>query len=189
VVSILKKKSANPEKKTAAQTSSKTRFWSGLVVGIFLVLFLYTFLLYAYVTISGFRIVLDQKNVALLIKERVKAEVAKELPVLVSRIKYEIPREIEANLEDFNHISIRIGDGSIDLPPEAAGVFREEFRVLAEAAILDTLDTLELTPYVEDLGQAAYYLAEQTLNDEVIGKTYRFNAHPWLSVPITVIGE
>lgn len=164
-------------------------FWAGLTVGSSLALLFYTFILYAYVTGSGFRITVDQEKPAVLIKERVKAEVAKELPGLIGKIKAELPREIRANLEEnFRDISIKIGEsGSIDLPPEAADVFREEFRVLVEEAILDTLDRIELTPYVDVLGQAAYYLTVRTLQDEVIGRTYRFQAHRWLSVPITIV--
>lgn len=166
-------------------------FWAGLTLGGLIVLLFYTFILYAYVTVSGFRVTVDQENLAVLIKERVKAEVAKELPVLIGKIKDELPREIEANLvENFRDISIKIGDsGSIDLPPEAADVFRDEFRVLVEEAILDTLDHIELTPYIDDLGQAAYYLTVKTLQDEVIGRTYRFQAHRWLSVPITIVAQ
>lgn len=190
-IAILKKRRVDDREKTASTPQKRTGFWLGLTLGVSIVLFFYTFILYTYITVSGFRVTVDQENLATLIKERVEVEVAKELPVLVGKIKYELPLEIEANLvEDFRDISIQIGDsGSIDLPPEAADVFREEFRVLAEEAIFDTLDNIELTPYIEGLGEAAYYLTQKTLQDEVIGQTYRFQAHRWLSVPITIVAQ
>lgn len=190
-VAIRKNKKGDDRGESRSTPQKRTGFWLGLTLGGSIVLFFYTFILYTYITVAGLRITVDQENLATLIRARVEAEVAKELPVLVGRIKYELPLEIEANLvEDFRDISIQIGaTGSIDLPPEAAEVFREEFRVLTEEAILDTLDNIELTPYIKGLGEAAYYLTKKTLQDEVIGRTHRFQAHRWLSVPITIVAQ
>lgn len=169
--------------------SAETKFWLGLTIGVCSVLFLYTLVLYIGVGVIGFKITVDQENLAMMIKERVKTEVSRELPILVEKIKTELPMEIAANLQDFDRITIQIGDGAIPLPPEAGEVFKDEFKLLAEEAITGSLESMDLTPYIEDLGQAAYHLAEKTLSEEVIGKKYYFRANRWLTVPISVLAR
>lgn len=169
--------------------SSPGRFWAGMLTGVFATIFLATVVGFFVIRASGLSISIDQETLARQVQERVQAEVAKELPNLLTKVKSDVPKAIAENLTDFNQVSIQIGSGNFPLPVEATNVFKEEFQGMAEEAIVKTIDGFVLDPYVEQIGQASYGFVKNTLQKEFVGKTFSFQANPWLSIPITVQGK
>lgn len=165
------------------------RFWAGLLTGVFGTVFLITVTGFLFLRESGLSISIDQETLARQVQERVQVEVAKELPNLLSKVKNDVPKAISENLTDFNDVSIQIGSGNFPLPPEATNVFKEEFQGMAEEAVIKTIDGFMLDPYVEQIGLASYGFVKSTLQTEFVGKTFTFQANPWLSIPITVQGK
>ena len=166
-----------------------SRFWIGIFTGVFCTVFLLTLFGYYFIQINGVNISIDQEVLAGQVRERVKSEVAKELPNILAKVKEEVPKAIAANMDDFDQVSIQIGNGIFPLPHEATKVFKEEFQTMAETAVNKTVDDMQLEPYVNEISQASYGFVKKTLQDEVVGKTFKFQAYRWLSLPITVQGK
>lgn len=176
-------------KTTGNGNTASGRFWAGVLTGVFCTIFLATVVGFFVIRASGLSISIDQETLASQVRDRVQAEVAKELPSLMTKVKSEIPKAIAENLTDFNQVSIQIGNGNFPLPTEATNVFKEEFQGMAEEAIIKTIDGFALDPYVEQIGQASYGFVKNTLQTEFVGKTFSFQAYRWLSIPITVQGK
>jgi hypothetical protein len=176
-------------KSTGMKSSGGSRFWLGVFTGVFVAFFFLTLISYYFIQINGVNIAIDQEVLAGLVRDRVKGELAKELPNVLMKVKEEVPKAIAANMDEFDQVSIQIGNGIFPLPPEATKVFKEEFQIMAQTAVNKTVDDMSLEPYVNEISQASYGFVKKTLQDEVVGKTFTFQAYRWLTLPITVQGK
>ncbi|HHW12241.1 MAG TPA: hypothetical protein GXX33_04485 [Firmicutes bacterium] len=167
----------------------KNGFWSGLCLGVFCSLFLATVLVYTYLSVGGFRIQLDQDRPALFMRDQIKAEAFSEFNLLLEKLKLELPAALKRAFQAPESLFIPYEDGAVSLPREIGVVAREKFQQLAVEAVLEFLQRVDLTPYVEEIGQEALAKARQVLNQEVAGKTYYFDAHPLLAIPVQVATE
>lgn len=176
--------------KTQEQPATKKNgFWKGLTIGVFASLFLYTTVLYYFLGIVGLQIDLDRSNPAFLIRDQIKQEASVELGVLLEKLKIELPDAIRRNFQRLDRLVVRFEDGVVSLPHEAGEVLKTELQSLAEQSIFDALQEIDLQPYIEELGQAALVQTSRTLDTEIAGKTYNFQASPWLSIPIRIESE
>jgi hypothetical protein len=165
------------------------KFWTGVLTGVFATVFLMTLVGYYVIKVNGVAVAIDQNMMAKTVQEKVQAEVAKELPVLLTQVKQEVPKAIAKNMSDFDQVSIQIGSGKFPLPAEATQVFKEEFQGMAEKAVINTIDTFQVDPYVRQIGDASYTFVKKTLHDEILGKKFSFQANRWLTLPVTVQGK
>ncbi|HBG16632.1 MAG TPA: hypothetical protein DDW93_07600 [Firmicutes bacterium] len=161
-------------------------FWKGLTLGVFVSLFLSTTALYYYLGMVGFQINLDQSIPAILIRDQIKQEASLELSVLLEKLRIELPAAIRQNFQRLDRLMIRFEDGEVSLPREVGELVKKELQSIAEKSVFDSLTEIDLTPYIEELGQAALAQTRSTLDTEVAGKTYNFKANPWLTIPITI---
>ena len=164
-------------------------FWKGLTIGVFVSLFLYTTVLYYFLGIVGLQIDLDRSSPAFLIRDQIKQEASVELGVLLEKLKIELPAAIRRNFQRLDHLMVPFADGAVSLPREAGEALKAELQGLAEQSIFQALQEIDLQPYIEELGQAALVQTRRTLDTEIAGKTYNFQASPWLSIPIQIKTE
>lgn len=162
------------------------RFWTGLFIGFFTAFFLMTLAGFYFVRVAGIQIAIDQENLAVMVKERVKAEVARELPVLMAQVKNEVPKAINANTKDLEEITLQIGNGRFPVPQAATKVIKEEFQGMANEAVQKSINEFCIDPYVQQIGDASYDLVKTTFQEEVAGKRFMVRVYRWLVFPVTV---
>ena len=178
------------KKTQSAKTEpQKNGFWSGLCLGVFCSLFLATVLVYTYLSVGGFRIQLDRDRPALFIRDQIKAEAFSEFNLFVEKLKLELPAAIKRAFQAPKSLFIPYEDGAVSLPREIGTAAREQFQRLAVETVLEFLQGVDLTPYVEEIGQEALAKARKVFNREVAGKTYYYDAHPLLAIPVRVAAE
>lgn len=165
------------------------RFWTGFLTGVFATVFFITLIGYYVIKVNGIAVAVDQNLMARTVREKVQAEVAKEIPALLSEVKLRVPKAITNNMTNFDHVSIQIGSEQFPLPADASRVFKEQFQGIAEEAVIQTINTFEVEPYIQQIGQASYKFVQETLHDEVLGKTFSFQANRWLHLPVIVQGK
>ncbi len=177
------------KEKSKDKEGNGNKLWTGLFLGVFVSIFLYTVILYYFLGIAGLRIRFSQTDPATLIREQIKEEVALELDLLLEKLKIELPARIASSIQGLERIIIHFDDGDVSLPQEVVKNCKKEFQSLAEKTIISSLNEIDLRPYVEELGQASFELVRTTLEREVAGKTYFFPVARWLRIPITVVAE
>ncbi|NLY91272.1 MAG: hypothetical protein GX081_06645 [Firmicutes bacterium] len=167
----------------------KNRFWQGLCLGVFCALFLATALVSAFLSAGGFRITLDPSQPALLVRDQIKAEALTILGLCLEKMKVELPVAIRQAFQDPGWRFITAEEGAVSLPLEVSEAAKEQLLNLAEQTVLNFLKAIDLTPYIEDLGQTALHEVKAAFHREVIGKTYHYQINPYLAVPVTVTGR
>ncbi|NLW56788.1 MAG: hypothetical protein GX050_09305 [Firmicutes bacterium] len=167
----------------------KSGFWRGLTIGVFASLFLYTIVVYYFLGIVGLQIELDRSNPAFLLRDQIKQEASVELGVLIEKLKIELPTVLRRNFQRLDRIMVPFAEGAVSLPRETGELLKAELQSLAEQSIYDALQKIDLQPYIEGLGQAALVQTCQIFDLEIAGKTYNFQASPWLSIPIRIKAE
>ncbi|NLM36723.1 MAG: hypothetical protein GX202_01190 [Firmicutes bacterium] len=178
------------KKTPSAQTEPlKNGFWSGLCLGVFCSLFLATVLVYTYLSGGGFRIQLDRDQPALFIRDQLKTEVFSEFHLFLEQLKLELPAALKRAFQDPESLFIPYEDGAVSLPREMGAAAREQFQRLAVATVLEYLQRVDLTPYIEEIGQEALAKARQVFSQEVAGKTYFYEVYPLLAIPVHVATE
>jgi hypothetical protein len=178
------------KKRQSAKTETKkSSFWSGLCLGVFCSLFLATVLVYTYLSVGGFQIQLDRDRPARLIRDQIKAEAFAEFNLFVEKLKRELPVAIKRAFQVPESLFIPYEDGAVSLPREIGTAAREQFQNLAVETVLEFLQRVDLAPYVEEIGQEALAKARQVFNQEVAGKTFYYEAHPLLAIPVQVASE
>lgn len=164
----------------------KNGFWSGLCLGVFCSLFLSTVLVYTCLSVAGFRIQLDRERPAVFIRDQIKAEAFSEFSLLLEKLKIELPAAIERALQVPESLFIPYEEGAVSLPQGMGEAAREHFQRLTAQVVREFLQKVDLTPYVEEIGQEALANARKALNQEVAGRTYYYQAHPLLTIPVRV---
>ncbi|NLC52858.1 MAG: hypothetical protein GX770_02695 [Firmicutes bacterium] len=174
---------------SAKTMPGKNGFWSGLCLGVFCSLFLATVFVYTYLSVGGFRIQLDRDRPALFIRDQIKTEAFTEFNLFLEKLKLELPAAIKRAFQVPESLFIPYEEGAVSLPREIGAAAREQFQRLAVETVLDFLQQVDLTPYVEEIGQEALAKARKVFNQEVAGKTYYHDAHPLLAIPVQVSTE
>lgn len=177
-----KKNDERPEKR-------RNGFWQGLYLGVFTTLVLATAFVYLTLSTQGFRITLDPDRPAFMVRNQIKTEAFSVLSLLLEKIKVELPVAIEQAFLDPEWRFIAYEEGGVSLPREISEVTKDQFQKLTEKAVLLFLQGVELTPYIEELGQAALVEVKEAFKREIAGKTYHYQVNPMLSVPVTVLAR
>ncbi len=164
-------------------------FWRGLTIGVFVSLFLYTIVLYYFLAIVGLQIELDRSTPAFLLRDQIKEEASVELGVLLEKLRIELPSVLRRNFQRLERVMVPFEEGAVSLPREVGELLKAEMQSLAEQSIYDALQRIDLQPYIEGLGQAALVQTSQIIDLEIAGKTYNYQASPWLSIPIRIKAE
>ena len=86
-------------------------------------------------------------------------------------------------------LTLELGGRRLALPTETTALMWNEFRDAAKESVQATLKDFDLSPYADELAEEAYQMVQKTLAEEVYGKTFRFQANRWLSLPVTVQGK
>ncbi len=164
----------------------KDRFWLGLYLGVFCTLLLTTALVYTFLSAGGFRIALDPNQPAFLVRDQIKAEAFSILSLCLEKLKVELPVAIRRTFQDPEWRFIITEEGAVSLPLEISEAAKDQLLKLAEQTVVGFLKEIDLTPYVEELGQTALFEVREAFHREVMGKTYHYQINPFLAVPITV---
>lgn len=167
----------------------KNRFWVGLYLGVFCTLFLTTALVFTFLSTKGFRITLNPNQPALLVRDQIKREAFSTLSLCLEKVKVELPVALRQAFQDPAWRFIPAEEGAVSLPLEISEAAKDQLQKLAEQTVLGFFKGIDLTPYVEELGQAALYEVKEAFHREVAGKTYQYKINPFLAVPVTVLAR
>lgn len=174
---------------TAKTEPHKSGFWAGLCLGVFCALFLATVLVYTYLSVGGFRIQLDRDQPAFFLRDQIKAEAFAEFNLFVEKLKLELPAAINRAFQVPESLFIPYEEGAVSLPPGMGAAAREHFQRLAVEAVRAFLQRVDPTPFVEEIGQEALAKTREAFKREVAGKTYYYDVHPLLAIPVRVATE
>ena len=167
----------------------KNRFWQGLCLGVFCTLFLTTAFVYTFLSAGGFRIELDPNQPALLVRDQIKTEAFTVLSLCLEKIKVELPVAIRQAFQNPAWRFIAAEEGAVSLPMEISEAAKDQLQKLAEQTVFGFLKEIDLTPYVEELGQTALFEVKEAFHRAVAGKTYHYQISPFLTVPVTVLAR
>ena len=163
------------------------RYWRGVFTGIFSVIFLVTAAGYYVLNGRGLSIFIDREKLASAVRAKVRARADQEIPLVVAKIVRDATAQLLAGSEG-PRLTVQIGQRRMELPVETMAFLRDQFRGAAEESLQATLAKFDPGPYANELAEEAYRMVQQVLAEEVYGKTFRFYANRWLSVPVTVQG-
>jgi hypothetical protein len=124
-----------------------------------------------------------------LVQAKVQSEVRHEIPQIFEDIKKDLPNEIPNHLEELDGLTIGFGNNQVKLPPEVINVIKTEFNRVFETAIINTLNNYNTLTYEERIGKNAYETVENTIKQEIIGRTYLVKYSQWLSIPVKIVGS
>ncbi len=163
------------------------RFFRGMLAGVFCTLFLLTAAGYYLLNVHGFSIFLDEEKLASTVRTKVQARAEQELPVILAKLTGDAGSIMLAKAESPN-LTLEIGQKKVVLPPETMALLKEQFQAAASATLKDTVAGFDTAPYAGELAETAAQMVQETLAQEIYGRTFRFQANKWLSVPVTVQG-
>ncbi|MGE5549312.1 MAG: hypothetical protein ACM3ZC_02130 [Bacteroidota bacterium] len=163
------------------------RFWQGVLTGVFSVVLLCSAAGYYLLSVRGLSIFFDQEQLAASVRAKLRARAAEEFPAMVGKVADEATAALLRD-EAAPRLTLELSGRRLELPPETAGMMWREFRDVAKATVDATLASFDLSPYANQMADEAYEMVQQTLSEEIYGKTFRFRANRWLSVPVTVRG-
>ena len=86
-------------------------------------------------------------------------------------------------------LTLELGGRRLALPAETTAILWNEFRGVAKESVQTALKDFDLSPYANELAEEAYQMVQKTLAEEVYGRTFRFQANRWFSLPVTVQGK
>ena len=178
---------AETEKPTGQNKVKASGFWRGVLVGVFCLIVLITAVMYYTLNVRGLSIFIDQEKLAAAVRAKIKTRVTQELPLVLDKVAKDTAGHILAG-SGAPRLTVEIGDKRLELPVETVGYLQDQFRAAAEESLRASLGKLDLAPYVNELAEEAYRMVQTTLSEEVYGKTFRFQANRWFSLPVTVQG-
>lgn len=165
------------------------RFWQGVIVGVFGVVLMVTAIGGHLLSGRGVSIFIDQEMLADAVRAKVRARAAQELPVMLARVADDAAGRLLPAEGDAPVLTLQFGERRLVLPVETTNLLWNEFRGVAKESVHEALADFDLSPYASELAEEAYLMVQKTLSEEVYGKTFRFQANRWLSLPVTVQGK
>lgn len=163
------------------------RFFVGFCVGLSSALFVVSFAATSFLLVRGFKLRIDQEEIALAVKEKTREEAQRELPEFLLQLEQQIPTMVQDMVP--GKISLDLEQSRIDIPPAVIAAMREELGRLTRESIKGRLGSLNLTAYSDRLADMAYDLVKTTLETEVNGRTFQLRANRWMSIPVTVMAQ
>lgn len=163
------------------------RFFVGLCAGLSSALFVVSFGVTSFLLLRGFRLSIDQEELALAVQEKARAEARRQLPDFLLQFEEQIPTMVQDMVPD--KISLDLEQSKIEIPPAVISAMREEIGRLTRESIKGKLGSLDLTAYSDRLAEMAYDLVKTTLETEVNGRTFHVRANRWMSIPVTVMSR
>lgn len=179
---------AELEQGRGEQPQTGGRFWRGVIVGVFSVILLATAAGYYLLSGRGVSIFIDQEQLSAAVRAKVRARAAEELPIMLARVADDATGRLLAQ-GDAPVLSLELAGRRLALPVETTALLWNEFRGMAKESVETTLKDFDLSPYANELAEESYQMVQKALAEEVYGKTFRFQANRWLSLPVTVQGK
>jgi len=175
------------EENLGTRGNRKAGFWQGVLAGVFSVFFLLTLIGYQFLHGRGISVFVDQDQVAAMVRERVGARAAQELPAILAKVSGEAAAELLPE-EAVPNLALELGGKKITLPQETvAGLWREITRA-TRTALAGTLERMDYQPYADDLADEIFAMVSEIMSREFYGRTFHWPANGWLRVPVTVEG-
>jgi len=159
-----------------------------VLIGVFGVLFVVAAAGYYTLNVRGLSIFIDQEQLAAAVRDKVRARAGQELPAILAKLADDATAQLLAESEAPS-LTVEIGGRRLALPAEATAFLWNEFRGVAKESVGTTLKEFDLSPYANELAEEAYGMVQETLAREIYGKTFRFRANRWISLPVTVQGR
>lgn len=163
------------------------RYWQGVLTGVFGAVFLLTAAGSLMINGRGLSIFIDQERLTAGVRLRIAEKAREKIPGIISKIAGEAAAGLLGGAPGPN-LALMIGSRRMDLPAQTVDYLREQLQTAAADALQETLAKQDFSPYADELADEAYRLVQRTLAEEVYGKTFRFQANRWLSLPVTVEG-
>lgn len=186
IIFIMKEKGQGHAPNKRRQRFSLTGFLLGLLLGFFFS-FGGGFLVARNMLHEGLQIKFDAETIALLVRDQVEREAARELPAVIKDLEGQIPARVSKQLSSrLESATISLYGVSINLPSPAIDLLKKEIEALVIAEFRDTLTALDLEGMARKWGLQAESMVRAALRDELNGRTFTVYINRWLPLAITV---
>lgn len=161
-------------------------FFFGLATGVFLFLLLSAAALYQ-VGSRGVTVEVSAAEIGDLVRQQVERQVSEELPRLVASAKAEVPGRVAAEIKDkIQGASIRVGDVTIPLPPQATQPLQDRLQGIVQYTLYTVLDSMDTQALARKLGYDAQAQVRDSLTRAFDGRRFVYRPFRGVSVPVTI---
>lgn len=161
-------------------------FWSGLVVGVLLVMMFLFGALYRLQS-TGLTVPVDARDLANQIDAEVQAELRQEMPAALAEMKVTLPAIVARRAaEKLREGKVDLGPVTVDLPPALVQEVQGRLTAILAEAVSGFVDQVSVDQVAQRLGAEAQALVRERLVASMAEQRFPLRPLPWLTIPITV---
>ncbi|MGE5557758.1 MAG: hypothetical protein ACM3WV_04015 [Bacillota bacterium] len=162
-------------------------FWWGFVMGMCANLFLLSCLIYYFVYVTGISLTVEEKEIALKVKQQVTSAAENKLPVLLDTIKKDVKSGLENNINGLGQGKLYLADMEIGFSDQMMDQIRKCMYLQTVNNLDDNLfDQERYKPLIQELADEVYGSVQRNLSGEATARKVIWQPARGIKIPVTV---